>query len=371
MKILLFANTDWYLYNFRLALAQALRERGDDVVLVSPDGDYAIRLQAAGFRWVCFPLARRSLNPFTEVLAILRLVHLYRQEKPDIVHQFTVKCVLYGSLACRLLGFRSVVNSVEGLGYVFTEGKFARRMLRSLIILFYRLVLWHTWVTFLNPDDREFFLQNKLVDPGRITLIPGSGVDLQRFPYRPEDESSVPLVILPGRMLWEKGIGEFVEAAQILKKDGVQARFALVGATDPGNPSTIPSSQLEEWQNSGLVEWWSWQEDMSAVLVQAHIVCLPSYREGMPRTLLEASASGRAIIASDVPGCRDLVRDGENGLLVPVRDSIALADAIKTLVQDSKLRQHFGKQGRIRVEKEFSQEHVISETFKIYQTIGQ
>ncbi len=370
MKILLFANTDWFLYNFRLALAQALRERGDDVVLVSPDGDYAIRLQAAGFRWVCFPLARRSLNPFTEMLAILRLVHLYRQEKPDIVHQFTVKCVLYGSLACHLLGFRSVVNSVDGLGYVFTEGPGARRYLRGLIQLLYRLALRRTWVIFTNLDDQAYFLQNKLVDPGRIALIHGPGVDTRRFSPRPEPEGT-PVVILPARLLWDKGVGEFVQAARLLRGEGIRARFVLGGYMDPGNPSAIPVDQLEAWEKEGLVERWSWQDDITALIAQANIICLPSYREGMPRTLLEASASGRAIIASDVPGCRDVVRDGENGLLVPVRDSSALAKAIKILVQDPKLRQKFGKQGRIIIEREFSSEHIISEMLNIYQTVGQ
>jgi hypothetical protein len=184
VKILYFANTDWYLYNFRLAHAQALVARGDDVVLVSPDGPYGPRMQAMGLRWLPFPLARRSLNPFTGIAETLRLVRLYGREKPDLVHHFTVKCVLYGSLAGRLRRIRSVVNSVTGLGYVFMDGGGARRWLRGLIKAFYRLVLKRTWVIFQNQDDQAVFLESHLVDAERATLIRGSGVDIRSFSPR-------------------------------------------------------------------------------------------------------------------------------------------------------------------------------------------
>ncbi len=238
MKILLFANTDWYLYNFRLAQVQALRERGDEVVLVSPDGPYGPRMQALGVRWLPFSLARRGLNPFAEIQTVVRLTNLYRREKPDLVHQFTVKCVLYGSLACLLLGIRFIVNSVTGLGYVFLEGGGRRPWLRGFIKSSYRLVLRHTWVIFQNPDDQSVFLESHLVDPKQVALIRGSGVDIQRFSPRPEP-SGLPLVVLPGRMLWDKGVGEFVEAARVLQSEGLQARFALVGDSDNENPASV------------------------------------------------------------------------------------------------------------------------------------
>jgi glycosyltransferase involved in cell wall biosynthesis len=367
MKIILFANTDWYLYNFRLAQAVALRARGDEVVLVSPDGPYGRRLQQLGFRWLPFPLARRSLNPFTAIQTVIRLLGLYLQEKPDLVHHFTVKCVLFGSLACHLLGIQPVINSVTGLGYVFMQGGTARRWLRGFIKLSYRLLLHNTWVIFQNPDDQAAFLASHLVDPGRVTLIRGSGVDTWRFSPQPEPPG-IPLVILPARMLWDKGVGEFVKAAHSLHTQGLHARFALVGDSDNANPASVRPSQMRAWEKAGVIEWWGWKEDMQAVYAQAAIVCLPSYREGLPKTLIEAAACGRPIVTSNVPGCREVVRQGENGLLVPARDAGALARALKDLLQNPDLRSEMGSRGRTIAEKEFSIDLVISQTLAFYQS---
>ncbi len=368
MKILLLANTDWYLYNFRLALAQALRERGDEVVLVSPGGKYGLRLQALGFRWVEFPFARRGLNPLSEAQTLVRLFRLYKQEDPDLVHHFTVKCVLYGSLVCHLLGVRSVVNSVTGLGYGFMPGREARRWLRGLLMFFYRLVLRKTWVIFQNPDDRALFLENRLVKPEQATLIPGSGVDVQRFYPQPEPDGP-PIIILPARLLWDKGVGEFVEAARRIRADGLRARFALVGDSDSENPAAVSTDQIRMWEKEGVVEWWGWQESMEGIYAQTHIVCLPSYREGLPKTLIEAAASGRPIVTSDVPGCREIVRHGENGLLVPPRDIPALAKSLEQLIQCPGLRRTMGQFGRKRVEEEYSMNLVISHTLAFYSLV--
>jgi glycosyltransferase involved in cell wall biosynthesis len=368
VKILMFANTDWYLYNFRLAQAQALRDRGDEVVLVSPDGPYGPRMLALGFRWLPFPLARRSLNPFTEIITVIRLVKLYRREAPDLVHHFTVKCVLYGSLACQLVGIRSVVNSVTGLGYIFMDGGGARRLLRGLIKTLYRLLLKRTWVIFQNPDDRSIFLNSHMVDPLRVALIRGSGVDVRHFTPQPEPVG-LPLVILPSRMLWDKGVGEFVEAARSLQAQGLPARFALVGDSDDENPASVHASQLRAWEKEGVIEWWGWMENMNDVYAQAAIVCLPSYyREGVPKTLIEAAACGRPIVTCDMPGCREVVRQGENGLLVPVRDAGALAEALLDLIKDPHTRRAMGICSRNTAEKEFSMELVISQTLSIYQS---
>ena len=367
MKILLLANTDWYLYNFRLALAQSLRDRGDEVVLVSPDGPYGPRMQALGFYWLKFPLAQHGLNPVAEIRTVVRLLGLYRREKPDLAHHFTIKCVLYGSLASRLLGIRSVVNSVTGLGYVFMEAGSTRRWLRGLIKGFYRLVLRGTWVIFQNPDDRAVFLKDHLVDPKRVALIRGSGVDIHHFLPQPEP-SGEPLVILPARMLWEKGVGEFVAASRILKAEGVSARFVLVGDSDPENPASVRASELRAWEKEGVIEWWGWEENMDEVYAQAAIICLPSYREGLPKTLIEAAACGRPIVASDVPGCREIVRNGENGLLFPVRDAGALAAALIDLLQDPMRRREMGICSRAIAEEEFSMELVISRTLALYQS---
>jgi glycosyltransferase involved in cell wall biosynthesis len=274
---------------------------------------------------------------------------------------------LFGSLACHLLGIRSIVNSVTGLGYIFMEGGGVRRWLRGLIIFSYRLLLRHTWVIFQNPDDRTVFLGARLVDPQRAALIRGSGVDIQRFYPRPEP-TGLPLVVLPARMLWDKGVGEFVAAARILKLGGLHARFALVGDSDNENPASVHASQLRAWEKEGVIEWWGWKENMDDVYAQAAIVCLPSYREGVPKTLIEAAACGRPIVTTDVPGCREVVRHGENGLLVPVRDAGALAKALFDLLINPKKRNEMGIRSRAIAEKEFSMEMVISQTFALYQS---
>ncbi len=368
MKILLFANTDWYLYNFRLELAQTLRANGHEVVLASPEGVFAHRLQELGFRWVCFPMAQRGLNPLVELSTIVRLFALYHRENPDLVHHFTVKCVLYGSLACYFLGIHAVVNSVEGLGYVFAEGKRQRPWLRGLVKLIYRLVLRPTWVIVLNPDDRQFFLKNHLVNPKRIVMILGTGVDIRQFSPRPELKG-IPLIILPARLLWDKGVGEFVVAARQLRTAGQSARFALVGDSDNGNPASVQVDQLQAWEKEGVIEWWGWKENMAGVYAQASIICLPSYyREGLPKTLIEAAACGRPIVATDVPGCREVVRNGENGLLVEARDSKGLARALNYLIQNPNIRAKMGARGRKIAEEEFSLELVIPQILAVYKS---
>jgi glycosyltransferase involved in cell wall biosynthesis len=291
---------------------------------------------------------------------------LYRQENPDLVHQFTVKCVLYGSLTCHLLGIRSVVNSVTGLGYVFMEGD-GRSWLRGLIKLFYRLVLRSTWVIFQNPDDRTIFLENHLADPQRAALIRGSGVDVRRFFPQPESPG-IPLIILPARLLWDKGVGEFVEAARQFHADGQRARFALVGDCDNENPASVQESQLLAWVKEGVIEWWGWREHMEEVYANASIVCLPSYREGVPKTLIEAAACGRPIVASNVPGCREVVRNGENGLLIEARDASGLAKALGYLIQNPNIRAKMGAIGRKIAEEEFSLELIIPQTLAVYKS---
>jgi glycosyltransferase involved in cell wall biosynthesis len=369
VKILLFANTDWYLFNFRLSLAQALRADGHNIVLVSPPGKYSARLQAAGFRWIEFPLSRRGTNPLFEMITVARLRRLYRQEKPDFAHHFTIKCVLYGSLAARLAGVKRIINAITGLGYVFIGTKPRASALLFMVKSLYRLALHNTRVIFQNVDDRALFLEMGLVNLAQSSLIEGSGVDTQRFTPTPEPEG-IPLVVLPARLLWDKGVGEFVEAARLLRAEGIPARFALIGDTDPDNPAGVSEPRLHDWQAEGVVECWGWQEDMSSVYERANIVCLPSYREGLPRTLVEAAACGRALVASDVPGCRGIVRNAENGLLVPARDGQALAAALKTVLLDPALRQEMGKLGRAMVEAGFSVEKVVSETLQVYRGLG-
>jgi glycosyltransferase involved in cell wall biosynthesis len=364
-RYLLFANTDWFLYNFRLASAAALKLKGNEVILVSPPGPYADRLQEQGFRWVEFELDRKGTNLLTEIWTVLRLAKLYRQEKPDVVHHFTVKCVLYGTIAALLTGVSSIVNSLTGLGYIFTQ---KRIILRRLISFLYRLLLRRTWTIFENPDDEKFFLAKGWINASHSAVIRGAGVDVDEFQPTPEPEGT-PLVILPARMLWDKGVGEFVKAARTLKEQNISARFVLVGDIDSGNPTGISLEELTEWRKKGFVEWWGWQENMLKVYAHANVICLPSYREGLPKTLLEAAACGRAIVTTDVPGCREVVMAGVNGLLVPPADSTALANAIQTLIEDPSLRGKMGQSGRKLVVEKFSSQLIAEQTLAFYSRV--
>jgi len=201
-----------------------------------------------------------------------------------------------------------------------------------------------------------------------VTIVRGSGVDVKKF-IPAEESTGVPIVMLASRMLWDKGVGEFIEAAKILKQEGVEARFVLVGDSDPENPASIPNAQLSEWHELGIVEWWGERGNMHEMLTQAHIVCLPSYREGLPKVLLEAASCGKPIIATDVPGCREIVHNGENGILVPLKDSSSLASAMKELINNPEKRKIIGINGRRLVENEFSEEIVVSQTLKVYQEL--
>lgn len=363
MKVILFANTDWYLYNYRLPLARALRARGDEVVLLSPPGRYSELLQKDGFRWEAFPLARKGMNPLAELGTIYRLWRLLRREKPDLLHNFTIKPVLYGSLAARLTGLRRIVNAVPGLGIAFAEGQ---GLLRLIVTTLYRASLGGTSVIFQNPEDQSVFVQNRLISQEQAHLIPGSGVDVEVFRPTPEPAGEA-VVMLAGRLLRSKGIPEFIAAARQIRGEGVPARFVIAGEPYPDNPDTIQPQELVDWQTEGVIENWGWHDDMVEVIAQTAIICLPTrYMEGLPRLLVEAGACGRPVVATDIPGCRMIVRDGENGLMIPAGDLPALVKALKTLLAAPALRQQMGARGREIVEQEFSVTRVIARTLDVY-----
>lgn len=363
MKILLVANTDWYLHNFRLPLAQELREQGHSVILVSPPGKYVQELLSLGFEWSELYFERSGLNPFQEMLSLAQMCRLYWRERPDLVHHFTIKPVIYGSMAARLADIKVTVNSITGLGYVFTG---QRKWLEALASYLYRSLLGRTWVIFQNPDDQSTFVSKGFVNPARCSLIRSSGVDTRQFQASPEPDGT-PVVMLAARLLWDKGVGDFVEAARILKQGKLQARFVLVGDVDEGNPSTIPLAVLDDWQKQNLVEWWGWKENMAEIYGQAHLVCLPSYHEGLPKTLIEAAACERAIVASDIPGCREIVHHNINGLLVPVHAPDALADALKLLISQPSIRREFARAGRQMAVDEFDVRRVVGDTITLYR----
>jgi glycosyltransferase involved in cell wall biosynthesis len=330
--------------------------------------DHGERIRSAGLELIPLRLSRRSTNPLRELRAVHEIAGIYRRLRPDIVHHVALKPVLYGSLAAAWAGTPHVVNALAGLGYVFSSNDRRARLLRPLVEAGYRLLLdrSNSRLIVQNPDDRALLTGDGVVDARRIALIPGSGVDLARFTPSPQPDGA-PLVVLPARMLRDKGVVEFVEAARRLKREGVAARFALVGDRDPENPASISEQQLRAWRDEGAVEWWGFKADMASVYRQASLVCLPSYREGLPIVLAEAAACERAIVTCDVPGCREAVRHGDNGLLVPAREVAPLAAALRTLIADPARRAAMGRRGRERAAAEFSLARVIADTLAVYR----
>lgn len=367
-KILLVANTDWYLYNFRLSLAKRLGEDGWEVALLSPDGPYTRALIESGFKWFRLPLSRRGVLPTVEVRTFMQLRRIYLQENPDLIHHHTIKPNIYGTFAAATCGDPAVVNSITGLGYLFLSGDAFARLLRPFALFLYRRAFQHPSmrVIFENRGDREVFLRHAIVQPGQHTLIRGVGVDLERFEFTPMPAGD-PLVILPARMLWDKGVGEFVSAARMLKSLNVHVQFALVGDIDPGNPSSIPRSQLEAWVEEGAVAWWGHRMDMPEVYAASHVVVLPSKAEGTPTVLLEAAAVGRPVVASDIPGCREVILSGETGLLVPPEEPEMLANVLESLLKNKAWAREMGLKARQHIEKHFDQDNINERTIAVYR----
>ncbi|SAL82147.1 glycosyl transferase [Caballeronia terrestris] len=374
-KVVLFANTDWYLYNFRLSLAQKLRQDGYEVVLLSPPGEFGPKLQALGFNWHAMPMNRRSLNPLREVGVLAWLVRFLRHEKPDLVHGFTIKSAVYGSLASKFAGVPARINAVAGMGYVFTSRDLRARVLRPIVRQLMRTALngRRNALVLQNPDDVAVFKSAKIVDDQAIRLIKGSGVNCSRFTARPEpdEDSRAPLrVVLAARLLWDKGIAEYVEAARELKAEGRTVKFLLAGSPDDGNPASVSKGLVEGWANEGLLTWLGHVSDMPKMLSEVDVVVLPSYREGLPKTLIEAAACALPLITTDAPGCREVVSNtGEDGLQIPVRDSAALADAIRLLDDDRKLCRKLGLAAREKALSEFDESIVISKTLRVYSEL--
>lgn len=372
MKILLVANTDWYLYNFRLSLAKFLREEGHEVVLVSPKGPFFGKIQGHNFRVVEWNVSRSGMNLLSEVAHLVSLFKTYQNEKPDLVHHFTIKPVLYGTIAAQIASIPRVVNSITGLGYVFLDNKPAIVVTRRLVTWLYRWLFrrQNLHLLFENDDDRKFFIQHRLITKEKSSTVQGVGIDIEKFHYIPEQTGVLPLIVFPSRMLLDKGLGVLLEAVNKIREQA-DVRVALVGNVDLGNPATVSENAIRDWERQGLVEWWGFRNDMDAVFQQSHIVTLPSFGEGLPTSLIEATASGRAIVTTDVPGCRDVVTNGVNGMLVPPHDSDALASALVSLIENPDLRAKMGTAGRQIAEERFSGVKINRQIYSIYTAIDE
>ena len=365
MKLLFVINDDWYFLSHRLPLAVAALREGFDVAVATRVGTQGQQILDHGFRLISLEHLKRETRSLNELRAIRELRTIYRHENPDIVHHVALKPILYGNIAALGLPLK-IVNAFAGLGYLESSKSPKAMILRTVIWNTMRFLLNrpNSFTILQNFEDRDFAV-NKLGLSGENTeVIMGSGVDLELF--RPAlQPSGAPIVMLPSRLLWNKGVAEFVAAAELLTSTGVHARFVLVGDTDEGSPSAIPRSQLAEWNDSGSIEWWGKMSDMQEVLPQASIVCLPSYREGIPKVLIEAAACGRPIVTTDVPGCRDVVQHYVNGMLVPPKNADVLALTIRVLLGNSDLRARMGDAGR-KIAAHFSQDVVIEKTLARY-----
>lgn len=375
MKVALFANTDWYLYNFRKSLAEKLQADGYEVVLLAPRGPYMERLERLGFKCAAVPMHRRSLNPWSELRVILWLSKVIVKEEIELIHSFTIKCAVYGGIAARLAGDKNRIGAVAGLGYVFTSSHWRAKLLRPLVCTAMRGAFGggRSRVILQNPDDLNVLLRSNVVHSSSVRLIRSSGVDCQRFSHAGARESGSPLrVLLAARLLWAKGIREFTEAARLLKNKGCNVQFLLAGDPDPGNPDSVSEDTLRQWNKEGLVDWLGHVEDMSRLLATVHVMALPStYGEGVPRSLIEAAACGLALVTTDAPGCREVVIHEVNGLLIPGRNAAALADAVARLEASPELVLRFGQAAQHKARLEFSEQTVLQQTIDVYTELAE
>lgn len=366
-RLMLVVTEDWYLWSHRIGLAVAARDAGYEVIVATRVGEHGHGIRSHGLDLVHVDFARGLLSPWANLRTVRQLCAVYRHWKPYLVHHVAVQPVVLGSVAAAMARVPSTVNAVTGLGTALMAGSMKARLTRPFLGSALRWAVRrpgsHTIVQ--NPDNARF-VESLGVSSERISLVRGAGVDIRRFRPEPEPEGPV-RVTMVSRLLRDKGVREFADAAALVRDTRGDIVFTLVGTPDEGNPSSVSSRQVRSWADAGLLEWWGYREDIADVLASSHIAVLPSYGEGMPKTLLEAAACGRPIVATDVPGCREVVRHGTNGLLVPARNARALADAVMVLADDPARRAAMGVEGRRRAEEEFAAARIHQETLQVYE----
>lgn len=371
-KVLLVTNQDWGHYAHRLPLAHAISNAGLEPVFVSAPGPYVHHLEGAGFRFVPWQIDRRSLNPVREITPLIDLARIYRKERPAAVLHFTIKPILHGSLAARIASVPAIVNVFTGVGFPFLDSGPSPYYRPFLAPLLRRLLKSNrTFTIFHNEEDRQSLIAQKVVSEERSVTVFSSGVDTERFaPGPPRPPRDAPVVLMAARLLWDKGIEEYVEAARQLFARGVSARFLVAGTPDPGSTLAVDDAHMATWRDDGVVEFLGHRDDMANLLRDADVAVLPSHHEGVPRFLLESAAAGLPIVATDISGCRVVVRDGVNGTLVPVRDSAALAEALATMLTDAEQRQHMGEASRDIAIERFSQSQAMDAHLNVLRTLG-
>ncbi len=383
-RIAFVANTDYYLYHFRSALIKELVARGVEVYTVAPKGEFVSLLGELGTTFIPWSLERSSFNPAKEFRSLASLILVYKNIRPTLAHHFTIKPNIYGPIAAKMNRVSLSISSITGLGYIFTGNDAEGMPVRSMISWLNRIAFsFSDAITFQNRDDQDTFRNfNIMLPTSKVHFIPGgSGINTAFFNPLAIDKRSVSMlkknlgvdsntfvVLLIGRMLWHKGIGEFVECSRVLK-GRYPVKFLLVGPEDNGNLASIPLERLLAWENEGCIQYLNMRRDIRELLALSDVVVLPSYREGIPRVLLEAAAMGKPIVATDVPGCRDVVDHGTNGFLVQSKDSNALALAIEQLLLSEEMRQRFGDAGRRKAVQEFDEGKLVSRMIDLYDVM--
>jgi len=366
-KLFIVVNVDSFFLSHRLPIALAAKEHGYDVAIVCANTGHKKEIERYGLSFFDIPFERSGTNPIYELKCVLLLYKLYRKHKPDIIHHVTLKTCLLGSLAAKMLGHKNVVNAISGLGYNFIEGRkgLVQWIIRKMIPFAFKSKTFHFILQ--NPDDVDLIAKMKLVPNENIMLIKGSGVDLSVYAYTKLPQTDKLQFLFPARMLYDKGLEEFIDAANMLKpKIANMAEFILAGDCDPDNLATIKPDELNKKIDNIYIKWIGFQKNMISIYQQSSVVVLPSYREGLPKSLIEACAIGRPIITTNVPGCRECVIDGYNGRLVEVKNTEALASKILDFVENKQLLEQYSQYSRLLAEKEFSIESVVNKTIALY-----
>lgn len=365
LKIALCINTSWNIVNFRSGLIRALRDQGHEIIAIAPRDAHSEKLAAMVDRYIALDMDNRGTNPWRDFSLYRKFVRVLRETAPDVYLGYTIKPNVYGSLAAQRLGI-AVVNNISGLGATFMR----KGVLNAIVRTLYRVALKKSRVVFFqNADDRTLFIQGGLVGQVQACLLPGSGVDLQRFAPQAWPISPFRFLLI-SRLLWDKGVGEYVQAARMLKARYPTAEFAILGACGVQNPAAITREEVAKWEREGVITYLGETDQVEQQIARAHCVVLPSYREGTPRALLEAAACARPVITTDVPGCREVLVDGESGLLCQVKDAKDLARAMEAMLNKTPYEfKVMGDRGRALMEERFDEKFVIAEYLRVLAEI--
>ena len=386
MKIIYSANTSWSLSNNRRAQIQSTLKQNWQVGCVCSKGPFIELIKKLGVdRIFLLRNYKKNVDLTSDMSLIFEFYRIYRQWKPEIVHQFSIKPVIYGTIAARLARIPIIINTVPGLGYIFIGKEKRRKILRFFVSLLYKIAgKFCAFMFFQNEDDKKIFINHKFVSEEKTSIVPGSGVDTQYYSQDKINEKIIDqtkkdikykqnqiIILMASRVLYDKGIAEFVECSERIKRIKPNVRFLLAGPLDHGNPAHIPSEVIKKWQKENKIEYLGRRSDMRELIGLSDIVVFPSYREGKPKFLLEAASMGKPIITTDVPGCRDVVENEKNGILVPIKDIESLFNAVIKLINNPELRRKMGEKSRKKAKKEFDEKILIEQTLKAYKQLIQ